>query len=286
MVFNLYLVRSGFSTGFVGLFLMVDMLFHGLVAFPAGLIADRIGRRRAVFFATCLNLAARGSLLFTTDPVTLLALAALAGTGEAFHGSAGPPFIMENSRPQERPLLFSMNTICNLISRSLGSALPPVWAVTLDVPDLNVGMARWMLALSLPLTLIALAPLWFMTERLDDLAGSFSDLVTLRNVVNFPAIAKLAPCNLMVGPGMGLATRFFNIFFDLGIGATDRQLSAIFAAALAGAAAVLFSGMLVRRWGIVRSISITQVALVPFLLLMIFVPLAAPGLPMVVISLS
>jgi predicted MFS family arabinose efflux permease len=157
----------------------------------------------------------------------------------------------------------------------------------LDVPDLNVGMARWMLALSLPLTLIALAPLWFMTERRDDLAGSFPDLVTLRNVVNFPAIAKLAPCNLMVGLGMGLAIRFFNIFFDLGIGATDRQLSAIFAAAaLAGAAAVLFSGMLVRRWGIVRSISITQVALVPFLLLMIFVPLAAPGLPMVVISSS
>ena len=63
VVFNLYLLRSGFSTGFVGLFLMVDMLFHGLVAFPAGLIADRIGRRKAFFFATCLNLVARGSLL-------------------------------------------------------------------------------------------------------------------------------------------------------------------------------------------------------------------------------
>jgi len=126
VVFNLYLVRSGFSTDFVGLFLMVDMLFHGLVAFPAGLIADRTGRRRAVFFAICLNLAARGSLLFTTGPVTLLALAALAGTGEAFHGSAGRPFIMENCRPQERPLLFSMNTICNLMSGSLGSALPLV----------------------------------------------------------------------------------------------------------------------------------------------------------------
>ena len=124
VVFNLYLLRSGFSTGFVGLFLMVDMLFHGLVAFPAGLIADRIGRRKAFFFATCLNLVARGSLLFTTDPATLLVLAALAGTGEAFHGSAGPPFIMENSQPEERPLLFSMQTIFHLMSRSLGSALP------------------------------------------------------------------------------------------------------------------------------------------------------------------
>ena len=208
VVFNLYLLRSGFSTGFVGLFLMVDMLFHGLVAFPAGLIADRIGRRKAFFFATCLNLVARGSLLFTTDPATLLVLAALAGTGEAFHGSAGPPFIMENSQPEERPLLFSMQTIFHLISRSLGSALPLVWAVTLGVPDLNIGMARWLLVLSLPLTFIALAPLWFMTERRDDLAGSFMDLITLKNVVNFSAIAKLALCNVMVGLGMGLATRF------------------------------------------------------------------------------
>ncbi|PKB83712.1 MAG: hypothetical protein BZY88_01340 [SAR202 cluster bacterium Io17-Chloro-G9] len=284
MVFNLYLLRSGFSTGFVGLFLMVDMLFHGLVAFPAGMIADRIGRRKAFFFATCLNLVARGSLLFTTDPGTLLVLAALAGTGEAFHGSAGPPFIMENSRPQERPLLFSMHAIFHLISRSVGSALPLVWAVTLGVPDLNIGMARWLLVLSLPLTLVALAPLWFMTERRDNLAGSFMDLITLRNVVNFPAIAKLALCNVMVGLGMGLATRFFNVFFDLGMGATDRQLSAVFAvAALAGATAVLFSGMLVRRWGTVRSIAITQLASVPFLLLMIFVPLVIPGLPLVVI---
>ena len=110
------------------------------------------------------------------------------------------------------------------------------------------------------------------------------DLITLKNVVNFSAIAKLALCNVMVGLGMGLATRFFNIFFDLGIGATDRQLSAIFAvAALAGATAVLFSGMLVRRWGTVRSIAITQLASVPFLLLMIFVPLAIPGLPLVVV---
>ena len=86
------------------------------------------------------------------------------------------------------------------------------------------------------------------------------------------------------GPGYGSGHPFFNIFFDLGIGATDRQLSAIFAvAALAGATTVLFSGMLVRRWGTVRSIVITQLASVPFLLLMIFVPLAIPGLPLVVV---
>ncbi len=120
VMFNLYLLRSGFSTGFVGLFLMVDMFCHGVVAFPAGLIADKVGRRLAFFCSTCLNLGARGALLFTTDQTALLVLAGVAGAGQAFHGSAGPPFIMENSQPEERPLLFSMDAVFQLISRSLG----------------------------------------------------------------------------------------------------------------------------------------------------------------------
>ena len=257
---------------------MVDMFVHGLVAFPAGLIADKIGRRRAFFFSTCLNLVARGAMLFTSDPSTLLILAGVAGAGQAFHGSAGPPFIMENSQPEERPLLFSMNAVFQLLSRSLGSAVPLVWAVAVGVPDLNLGMSRWVLVLSLPLTLAALTPLWFMNEVRARLAGSFMDLIMLKNIVNFPAIAKLALCNLAVGLGLGLATRFFNVYFDLGLGATDRQISAIFAVATA----IVLSGIFVRKWGTVRSIAASQAASVPFLLLMVFVPLVLPGLPLVV----
>ncbi len=284
VMFNLYLLRLGFSTSFVGLFIMVDMLFHGLFAFPAGLIADKIGRRRAFFIATCVNLAARGALLFTQDSAMLLVLAGAAGIGEAFHGVAGPPFIMENSEPEERPLLFSLNSMFTMLSRSVGSFLPLVWAISLGVPDLDIGAARWVLVASLPLTLAALAPLGFMTEKRVALVDTFMELFTLKNVVNFSAIAKLTLCSLMVGLGFGLATRFFNVFFDLALGASDRQISAIFAVgALGGAGAILFAGAFVRKWGRVITIVIPQVASVPFLVLMVFVPLALPGLPLVVV---
>ncbi len=286
VMFNLYLLRLGFSTNFVGLFIMVDMLFHGLVAFPAGLIADKIGRRRAFFIATCINLAARGALLFTQDPAMLLVLAGVSGIGEAFHGVAGPPFIMENSEPEERPLLFSLNWMFLLLSRSAGSALPLVWAVALGVPDLDIGSARWVLVASLPLTLAALAPLAFMVEKRAELVQSFLDLLALKNVVNFSNIAKLTLCGLVVGMGFGLATRFFNVFFDLALGASDRQISAIFAVgALAGASSILFSGMFVRKWGKTRSIVATQLASAPFLMLMVLVPAIVPGLPIVVVFL-
>ena len=284
VMFNLYLLRLGFSTSFVGLFLMVDMLFHGLVAFPAGLLADKIGRRKAFFIATCINLAARGALLFTQDTNSLLALAAISGIGEAFHGVAGPPFIMENSEPEERPLLFSLNSMFLMASRGVGSALPLLWAISLGVPDLDVGQARWVLVASLPLTLAGLAPLGLMTEKRVQLVESFFDLLTLRNVVNFGNIAKLTVTSLIVGLGFGLATRFFNVFFDLALGASDREISGIFAVgAMGGAVAILFSGVLVRRWGRVRTIVIPQIASTPFLMLMVLVPLAVSGLPLVVV---
>jgi len=286
VMFNLYLLRLGFSTNFVGLFIMVDMLFHGLVAFPAGLVADKIGRRKAFFIATCINLVARGALLFTQDPAMLLVLAGVSGVGEAFHGVAGPPFIMENSEPEERPLLFSLNWMFLMVSRSVGSALPLVWAVALGVPDLDIGAARWVLIGSLPLTLAALTPLAFMVERRVALAGSFLDLLALRNVVNFSNIAKLTLCSLVVGMGFGLATRFFNVFFNLALGASDRQISSIFAiGALGGATAILFSGMFVRKWGKTRSIVLAQLASAPFLMLMVLVPAVVPGLPIVVVFL-
>ena len=284
VMFNLYLLRLGFGTSFVGLFIMVDMLFHGLVAFPAGLLADKIGRRKAFFIATCISLGARGTLLFVHDSKEmLLILAAISGVGEAFHGVAGPPFIMENSEPKERPLLFSLNAMFLMVSRGVGSALPLVWAISLGVPDLDVDSARWVLVASLPLTLTGLAPLAFMTEKRVELVESFLDLFALKNVVNFDAIAKLTVASLVVGTGFGLATRFFNVFFDLGLGATDRQISAIFAVgAVGGATAIVFSGMLVQRWGKVRSIVVTQIVSVPFLVLMVAAPMVVTGLPLVV----
>ena len=163
-----------------------------------------------------------------------------------------------------------------MLSRSVGSLLPLAWAVYLGVPDLAVGEARWALVASLPLTLVAIAPLGLMTERRVALAGGFLDLIALKNVVNFASIAKLTLCSLLVWLGFGMATRFFNVFFDLAMGATDRQISAILGfGALAGASAILFSGLLVRKLGKTRSIAISQV---------VAVPLAVPGLPMVVAS--
>lgn len=282
VMFNLYLLRIGFDVTFVGLFWMIDMAFHGLFAFPAGLIGDKIGRRKAFIIASTLNIVARGALLFTLDPTYLLILAAIAGAGEGFHAVAGAPFMMENSEREERPLLFSLDSSFTMLSNFVGSLsggfLPLFWAGIITVPQLDPQAARLALGTSLPLTFIALAPLALMREKRVELVESFLDLFALRNIVSHGIIAKLTLCSVFIGLGFGLSTRFFNVFFAEAHRATDEQVGMILAIGSLGSAfTILASPVMVRKWGKVTAILVSLIASVPCLLLMAVVP----GLPLV-----
>lgn len=277
VLFNLYLLRAGFPITFIGAFWLVNMLSHGAAALPAGVIADRFGRRRAFFIATAIALVAQGSLLFTGDPTLILVLAGVAGLGEAFHGVTGAPFMMENSEARERPHLFSLNSAFLQVSRFAGNVsgglLPLLWAGLVGLPAVEPQAARWALVTGLPLTAIALVPLAFMRERPLELVGGFKELVTLRNVVNVGVIARFTALGLMIGTGFGLTIRFFNVFFEEAHHASDSQIGTILGlGAIASAASVLLSPVLAQHWGKARSIFITQTLSVPFLLALAFIP--------------
>ncbi|MDP6822719.1 MAG: MFS transporter [Dehalococcoidia bacterium] len=273
VMFNLYLLRLGYATTFVGLFWMVDMLFHGMFAFPAGLIGDKIGRRKAFILGTVLSIVARGALLFVRDPETLLLLAAISGMGEGFHAVAGAPFMMENSEPRERPHLFSLSASFGSASLFVGSLsggfLPLIWAGVISVPDLDPAAARWALVTALPLSLAALLPLGLMRERPVELVQSFKDLFTLRNIVNNDLIVRFTLCAVLSGIAFGITVRFFNLFFNMSHGLDDDQIGVYLAiGSLGSALAILGSPYAMRKWGMARGIMITQLISVPFLLLM------------------
>lgn len=278
VLFNLYLLRAGYDIGFIGLFWLLNMLCHGAAALPAGVIADRFGRRRAFFIATGVSIAAQGSLLLVNEPLLILALAAVAGFGEAFHGVTGAPFMMENSEPRERPHLFSLNAAFLQVSRFGGSItgglLPLVWAGLVGLPEVDPAAARLALITGLPLTAVALVPLAFMREkRPTDRPASLADLVLLRNVVSLHTILQFTVLSLMVGVGFGLTIRFFNVFFQQAHGATDAEVGTILGlGAIAGASSILIAPTVAQHWGKARGIFLSQIASVPFLLGLAFVP--------------
>ena len=240
VMFNLYLLRVGFPITFVGTFWLVNMMCHGVAALPAGVIADRFGRRRSFFLATSISLLAQGTLLFTAEAGAILILAGVAGLGEAFHGVTGSPFMMDNSEAEERPHLFSLNSCFLQFSRFAGSLsgglLPLALAAMLGVPPIDPSAARWALVMGLPLTLLALAPLAFMREKPVEVVEGFRELITLRNVAHFGLIGRFTVLSALVGIAFGLTIRFFNVFFGLSLNATDDQVSTILALGAVAAA--------------------------------------------------
>lgn len=277
VMFNLYLLRTGFPIAFIGTFWLVNMMAHGVAALPAGLIGDRYGRRRAFFAATAISITAQGFLLFSTEPWLILVLAAVSGFGDAFHGVTGSPFMMENSEPRERPHLFSLNACFLQVSRFLGSLsggfLPLVWAMLVAIPEVEPAAARWALATALPLTMLSLAPLVFIRERPVELVDSFKDLVTLRNVVHLDVVMRFTLLSLMTGAAFGLTIRFFNVFFHEGQRASDTEVGTILAlGAIAGSASILISPLLAQGLGKAKSIMVTQLLSVPALVLMAVAP--------------
>lgn len=274
VMFNLYLLWAGLDLKFVGLLFAINMLFHGFFAFPAGLIGDKIGRRRTFFLATITSIIFRVAILFTLNPTTLIVLTVFRGMAEGFHAVTGSPFMMENSEPEERPHLFSLNFSLAMLSNFVGflsaGFLPLFWAGMLAVPSMDPAAGRWALVTSLPLTFAALIPLMLMREKRLELVDSFKDLFTLKNVVHFSIMAKLGLCSLLLGLSFGFMTGFFSVFFQAHRGATTEQTGTIMAiGALSGAAAILLSPVLQKKWGKIKTLLVSQLISVPFVMFMV-----------------
>ncbi|MBK9967475.1 MAG: MFS transporter, partial [Holophagales bacterium] len=108
VLFNLYLVEAGHQAPFVGRALAMTGAGIALAALPAGLFAERWGRRRCLM----LGLAAEGIGLLlralVTDPGAILALSFLGGAGQSLYQIAALPFLTEHSGSRERTHLFSV----------------------------------------------------------------------------------------------------------------------------------------------------------------------------------
>ncbi|MDP6501219.1 MAG: MFS transporter [Dehalococcoidales bacterium] len=75
---------------------------------------------------------------------------------------------------------------------------------------------------------------------------------------------------MLLGLSFGLMIRFFNVFFHEYQGATTEQTGWIMAiGSLGGTAAILLTPVMINKWGKARTLLITQLISVPFIVLMV-----------------
>jgi len=107
VLFNLYLTAGGFRESFVGRVVSLNALGVVILALPAGLIADRWGRRRTILLGILiegLGFAARATAL---SPPLIAGSSFLVGGAQALCAIAAAPYISEHSTARERTHLFS-----------------------------------------------------------------------------------------------------------------------------------------------------------------------------------
>jgi MFS family permease len=269
LLFNLYLLALGFDTLFVAQFAAINWTCHGLSVIPSGILSDLFGRRRVFLIGYTGNMLATSAVIFVTDPTLLLVLAAIIGLFEGGHAIVGPPFMVEQSRPDERVTLFSLNGGIQVGAASVGNLagglLPLLFAILLHVGPESASALRAALICAVPVMLCSMIPIYLIREewkRIDIRRW-------VKGIESYPRIGMLALTEGLVGFGMGFSAPFFNIFFDQNVGATTTQIGLIFAlGSIASACLTLFIPLLVHRWGRVRTITTVKLLGIPSLLLL------------------
>ncbi|MGC8634183.1 MAG: MFS transporter [Candidatus Limnocylindrales bacterium] len=168
--FNLYLRSLGIDPALIGLIATAGSAASLVVAFPASILSDRIGRRLVLLGGAALMTAAFVGLLVTSGLPALFLLAAAFSAGSGAMSVVSQPFLAEHSRADERSELFAVqfaisngtNVIAALAGGFIAQAVAQAGGFNPQGPDAY----RVLIALMAGLGVLAVVMLtWLRDDR-------------------------------------------------------------------------------------------------------------------------
>ncbi|MBI2371937.1 MAG: MFS transporter [Deltaproteobacteria bacterium] len=268
LLFYLYLLAMGHDTLFVAQLASINWVFHGLSVIPSGILSDLFGRRRVFLVSYAGNILATAGLMLITGPTALLVLAAVQGAFEGGHAIVGPPFMVEQSRPDERVHLFSIDGFMKVGAASLGNLsaglLPVAFGGLLGLGAEHAWAFRASLLCAIPVMLLSVIPIYLIDEQWQRI-----DIKRWwKNLESYGNIGMLALTEAGTGLALGMTAPFFNVFFAQQLRASTAEIGLIFAlGSILTAFATLMAPLFVRRLGRVRTVAFLKFLGVPFLVL-------------------
>ena len=266
-IFNLYLKELGYKEDFAGFMFFLSAFATGFMALPAGLVCERIGRKRSLLLGTLVSNLFSLVQVFTSDSSILLATSLAAGLVGIVSWVANAPFMTENSEKEERTYLFSLSwgfmTVAGMVGSLLGGYLPGSFAL-LSQLGTAVGF-RLTLSCSVAFTFVSVLPLLLIKEKRTSKQKA-TQLLSLKNIQSTALILKLMLTTGLIGFGAGFIVPLFNMFFANKLLATPEQIGIIFALGqVALAIGTFLAPVLSSRIGKVKAVVLCQVCSIPFI---------------------
>jgi MFS family permease len=282
VIFYLYLNLGevGFAPDFIGNMFSVGAIATGLVALPAGLLCERIGTKRTILISLAANLFNIVQIV-VLEPSILLLASLISGLIATLGWVASAPFMMEDTKPQERTFLFSLNfaiwMITGVIGSLLGGIMPDMFNSVLGLATGAIaGSAvgyRITLALASVASAAAVVPILLVRANHTIPRQEVGALLSFRNMKSWSTIIKFIVPVAIVGLGAGFIIPLFNVFFKLRYSATSETVGTIFALGnVTVGIASLGIPVLSERLGKLRSIVACQFLSMPFIMLVTISP--------------
>lgn len=273
LLLNLYLRERGFSEGDIGSVLSSGALGMVVVSLPGAVLLSRIRLKPVLFISTLLSVVF-GFLTIYTDNLQYISIFYfIVGAMMTFYRIAAGPFFMRNSTTRERPYLFSLSFGISVMGGVIGSVafgkLVDFFATSFDYSIIEAH--QYSLSLGILLSIVGLIPfaLLKMPKKIPE-----EDRINFKASVILPLIKpiiKLASPYFIVGTGAGMIIPFLNLFFRDRFGLPADEIGFYFGIGnLTMFIGVMASPVLVKKIGMVRTMTFTQLASIPFMLVLAF----------------
>ncbi|MEI7527320.1 MAG: MFS transporter [Elusimicrobiota bacterium] len=276
LVFNLYILKLGYTRDFLGLLGSMPSLAVAALSVPLALACSRFPARKALLASLGLSVLAMGGLSAFSGRLPLVFFSVLSGAAGAFFAITSFPLMARSSEGHRRQWLFSAQFGVSMAASFAGN-LAAGWLSGLGAALFfggEEGAGAYRLTM-IAAGVLAAAAAWPALKIREAAAGAGAGSA-LSGIKPAHALTVFAP-QLMIAFGAGMIMPYLNIFFkngfDLHIASLGFYMSLM---PLSMALGAMLGPWLVKKQGTVRAIITFQSLSIPFLATMGFSGLLLP----------
>jgi len=268
LLFNLYMKEAGFGEGTIGSLLSAQVFTTALLTLPAAFVVRRF--RIKLFLMLMPIIGGIGQAIVISGFVVprMYAGMVVVGIASVFRSVIGGPLLMERTSAEARAHFFSLNFAVGLLSGITGNL------VAGSLPHLfsRLGydaVSGYRYAILIHLAVGAMSVLFYSRVKLRRIAEISNDNGFFHIHSSPWLIVMLIIPPLIVGLGAGLTVPFLNLYFRDRFSLSSRSIGALFATVqFAMVTGLLIAPWIAKRIGKIRTVMLSQLLSVPFLLVL------------------
>jgi MFS family permease len=269
VVLQLYLLSLGFNSEAIGSIIMMNPIGAALLTIPAGILADRYGKKKIILFGFSIWWLAL-ILALTTRSIEVFRLAfLLIGLSNAI-GSIWTPIYSSFFEKEDMDRAFGLFGFLNIISMSIGSLLGFIPPMLVANYGFKTPSAYWtVLTLGVGISVLSTPFLILSLLRVVDPEREEGFMFTIKSK---SVVAKFSLLTIIGNLGFGVFFSLFPYYANKKFGIESDALGSLFFISnLVSAGSNILASRVSKRLGTLKAIVLALSLHIPFYLM---IPLA------------